>query len=374
MSNHAAVDQFSARLAQLAVEVRAAAAAAAVITPGPDLSYLLGHSVDSHERLTCLVVPGTGTPVLVLPELERLGWSGSSAESLGLDIRTWIDGADPYAEVATVLSAVSALIAVGNHMPAVQALTLRAAVPGSELILAGPMIAELRMRKDADEIEYLALAGAAIDRVHNRMGEWLRAGRTEREVAADIAVGMVEEGHARPDFVIVGSGPNAASPHHDASDRVIQPGDAVVVDLGGPVPAGYFSDSTRTYQVAGEAHPELAAVHAVVRRAQAAAVAAVRPGATAESVDAAARRVVVDAGYGQYFITRTGHGIGLEVHEEPYIVAGNSRLLEPGMSFSIEPGIYLPGKFGVRIEDIVAVTEDGVRNLNQSSTALTVVG
>jgi len=372
MSNHAAVDQFSARLAQLAVEVRAAAAAAAVITPGPDLSYLVGHSVDSHERLTCLVVPAVGDPVLVVPELERLGWADSTAESLGLEFRTWVDGTDPYALAAAALSSGSALIAVGNHMPAVQALTVRAAIPGSELILAGPMIAELRMRKDAEETEALAVAGAAIDRVHRRMGEWLRAGRSERDVAADIARAMVEEGHSRAEFVIVGSGPNAASPHHEASDRVIEAGDMVVVDLGGPI-AGYYSDCTRTYQVAGTAHPEAAAVHALVRRAQAAAVAAVRPGATAESIDAAARQIIVDGGYGEYFITRTGHGIGLEVHEEPYIVAGSTRLLEPGMSFSIEPGVYLPGKFGVRIEDIVTVTDDGVRNLNQCPTELTVL-
>ena len=374
MSNIAAVDQFSARLAQLAVEVRAAGAAAAVITPGPDLAYLVGHSVNSHERLTCLVVPATGEARLVTPELERLGWTGSPVESLGLEILTWVDGEDPYTQTAALLPPQSTLIAVGNHMPAVQALTLRAAAPGSELILAGPMIAELRMRKDDNEISGLAEAAAAIDRVQRRIGEWLRAGRTEREVAADIAAAMVEEGHEHAEFVIVGSGVNGASPHHEASDRVIQAGESVVIDIGGPIAAGYYSDCTRTYRVAGEPDPDFENVYEIVRTAQAAAVAAVRPGATAESVDAAARQVIVDAGYGQYFITRTGHGIGLEVHEEPYIVSGSTRLLEPGMAFSVEPGIYLPGRFGVRIEDIVVVTDDGVHNLNGCPTELTVVG
>ena len=220
------------------------------------------------------------------------------------------------------------MLAVDYHMPAVHALNAQAIVPGSELTLAGEAIAELRMRKGADEVAALAAAGAAIDRVQRRIGEWLRPGRTENEVAADIAAAIVAEGHARPDFVIVGSGPNGASPHHEASDRVIEAGDVVVIDIGGPMPSGYFSDCTRTYVVAPESGAELAVK---VRRstrssaqAQAAGVAAVRPGVTAESIDEAARTVIEKAGYGEYFITRTGHGIGLEVHEHPYLVAGNS--------------------------------------------------
>ncbi len=232
------------------------------------------------------------------------------------------------------------------------------------------------MRKDGVEIDGLAEAGAAIDRVHRRIGEWLIAGRTEIDVAADIAAAIVAEGHARPDFVIVGSASNGASPHHEASERVIGPGDVVVVDIGGPMPSGYFSDCTRTYLVnGGGAVPDrVREVYEVVRRAQGAGVDAARPGATAESVDAAARSVIESAGYGEYFITRTGHGIGLEVHEHPYMVAGNTVRLEPGMAFSVEPGIYLPGEFGVRIEDIVVVGEDGPVLMNHAPTELITVG
>ncbi len=267
------------------------------------------------------------------------------------------------------------MLSVDYHMPAVHALNAQAIVPGSELTLAGETIAQLRMRKSSDEVIALAAAGAAIDRVQGRIAEWLRPGRTENEVAADIAAAIVAEGHERPDFVIVGSGPNGASPHHEASDRVIRAGDVVVIDIGGPMPSGYFSDCTRTYVVAGDAVTDrVREVYEVVRAAQAAGVAAVRPGVSAESIDAASRSVIEDAGFGEYFITRTGHGIGLEVHEHPYLVAGNSITLEAGMAFSVEPGIYLPGEFGVRIEDIVVVGESGALLMNKAPTELIVVG
>ncbi len=361
------------RLERLQSAVRESGAEVAVLTPGPDVEYLLGHSVASHERLSCLVVPVAGTPTLLVPALERLGWSGTPAED-AVSIATWLDGQDPYALVAAMLPAGTARIAVGDHMPAGHALKLRAAVPGSERSLAGQAVAALRERKAADEIDELAAAGAAIDRVQERIGEWLTPGRTEHEIAADIAEAIVAEGHRRADFVIVGSGPNGASPHHEASDRVVQAGDVVVIDIGGPHRGGYFSDCTRTYRVAGgEPDPEFAAVYEIVQRAQQAGVEAAVVGAPCEAVDAAARQVIVDAGYGDHFITRTGHGIGLEVHEEPYMVAGNDRPLAAGMAFSVEPGIYLPGRFGVRIEDIVVATEDGPQRVNHCTRDLTVV-
>ena len=366
---------FADRLHRLAGALKGVDADAAVLTPGPDVNYLLGHSVASHERLSCLVVPAAGEPRLIVPELERLGWAGTSAED-SVPIATWLDGQDPYQLVADMLPAGATRIAVADSMPAVHALRIAAAIPGSELRLAGAAIAELRVRKSSDELQALTGVGEAIDRVQGRIGEWLRAGRTEFEVAADITAAILEEGHEHADFVIVGSGPNGASPHHEASARVIKPGDAVVIDIGGPGAgelAGYFSDCTRTYQVAGEPDPDLEAVYEIVRRAQQAGVEAAQPGVTAESVDAAARAVIEDAGYGPYFITRTGHGIGLEVHEEPYMVAGNDVLLEPGMTFSVEPGIYLPGRFGVRIEDIVAVTESGAVRLNNCSREFQVI-
>jgi Xaa-Pro dipeptidase len=229
------------------------------------------------------------------------------------------------------------------------------------------------MRKDDAEIALLRRAGAAIDRVHARMGEFLRAGRTENEVAADIAAAIVEEGHAVAEFVIVGSGPNGASPHHGASDRVIEQGDIVVIDIGGPVAEGYNSDSTRTYSIGEPRDADVVATYAVLEQAQQAAVDAVRPGVTAQDVDRAARAVIVDGGFGDYFIHRTGHGIGLDVHEEPYIVEGNDLPLEAGMAFSVEPGIYQPGRWGARIEDIVVVTDGGVESLNNQPHSLVVL-
>src|SRR6478736_6639809 len=372
------VSTLSDRLQRLAAQAMVSGADVILISPGPDLEYFIGHSVASHERLTCLVVPASGEPSLLVPTLERLGWAGTPVESMAVEISTWTDGVDPYRALADLLPADARVLAVDYHMPAVHALNAQSIVPGSELTLAGEAIAELRMRKSAAEVAALAAAGAAIDRVQRRIGEWLRPGRTENEVAADIATAIVDEGHARPDFVIVGSGPNGASPHHEASDRVIAAGDVVVIDIGGPMPSGYFSDCTRTYVVAPESgeplSPNVREVYEIVRQAQAAGVAAVRPGVSAESIDAASRAVIDRAGYGEYFITRTGHGIGLEVHEHPYLVAGNGTLLEPGMAFSVEPGIYLPGAFGVRIEDIVVVGDDGPTLMNTAPTELTIVG
>lgn len=364
------------RLRRLAGTARDADVDVVLVAPGPDLAYLVGRSVASHERLTLLAVPSDAPDdaVMILPALERGGWDGSPAEAARIRFVTWLDGEDPYAALLGELGADLGAAAVDDHLPFLHAFRLQSTRPELRLRPAGELIGELRMRKEPHEIEELASVGAAIDRVHLRIGEWLRAGRTENEVAADIAAALVEEGHRTADFVIVASGPNGASPHHEASDRVIEAGDPVVVDIGGPNPAGYNSDSTRTYLVAGgEPDPEFALVHELVRTAQRAAVAAVRPGATAESIDRAAREVIEQAGYGEFFITRTGHGIGLEVHEHPYIVAGNTRPLEPGMAFSIEPGVYLPGRFGVRIEDIVVVGDEGAVLMNTSAVDLITV-
>ena len=368
------IPTFTDRLTRLAELANGRGADVVLITPGPDLAYFIGHSVGSHERLTCLVVPADGRPALLVPTLERPGWAHTPVEAMDIAISTWTDGQDPYAALVELLPADARVLSVDYHMPAVHALNAQAAVPGAELTLAGELIAELRMRKSAEEVAALADAGAAIDRVQRRIGQWLRAGRTENEVAADIAAAIVAEGHERPDFVIVGSAANGASPHHEASDRVIEPGEVVVIDIGGPMPPGYFSDCTRTYVVGGRPVPErVREVYEVVRRAQAAGVAAVRPGVTAESIDAASRSVIESAGFGEYFITRTGHGIGLEVHEHPYMVSGNTITLEEGMAFSVEPGIYLPGEFGVRIEDIVVVGESGPRLMNLAPTELIVL-
>ncbi len=348
---------------------------AVVVAPGSDLRYLLGVAGESFERLTCLVVPSDAdvAPAFVSPRLEYAGLSHLPLAELGVEVRTWVDGEDPYAlAIAGLHGPGSGRLAVSDVMPALHALRLRDA-GGGEPVLAGPILRELRMRKDTAEIEQLRLAGAAIDRVHARVGEWLRPGRTEAEVGREIAAAIVEEGHATADFVIVGSGPNAASPHHSVSERVIERGDVVVVDIGGPLPSGYNSDSTRTYAVGPAREPDVASAYAALQTAQQAAVEAVRPGVPCEDVDRAAREVLAAAGLGEYFIHRTGHGIGLDVHEEPYVVEGNELPLEVGMAFSVEPGVYLPGRWGARIEDIVVVTGTAAERLNNRPHALTVL-
>ncbi|WP_433470248.1 M24 family metallopeptidase [Saccharomonospora azurea] len=355
---------------------RAAAADAAtdalLIGPGSDLRYLIGQAGGSFERLSVLLVPATDAdPVLVLPALEEPGYADVPTDELAVDVVTWVDGEDPYRIVADRLGK-PGRVAVSDTMAALHVLRLRDAVADAEQTLAGPVLRDLRMCKDAAELAALRRAAEAIDRVHARMGEWLRPGRTEAEVGADITEAIVAEGHTHADFVIVGSGPNGASPHHDVSDRVIEAGDVVVVDIGGPIPEGYNSDSTRTYAV-GEPAAEIAEAYAVLQRAQEAAVQAVRPGATAHEVDAAARDLLTEAGLGELFIHRTGHGIGLDVHEEPYIMSGNDLPLQPGMAFSVEPGVYRAGQWGARIEDIVVVTADGVEPLNTRPHELVVL-
>ncbi|MFL6071959.1 MAG: M24 family metallopeptidase [Mycobacteriales bacterium] len=349
---------------------------ALLLTPSADLRYLTGYAALPLERLTCLVVPARGQATLIVPALERPAAEASPAGGLGIPILPWQETDDPFALVARLLT--DALgerpraVGLANHMWAEHVLRFRAALPGAEQRLAGAVLRELRIRKTPEEVEALRRAGAAIDRVHERMAEFLRAGRTEHQVARDIADAIIAEGHSRVNFTIVGSGPNGASPHHHSSERVIQAGDPVVVDIGGSTAEGYCSDMTRTY-VVGTPPPDFLGYYAVLQAAQEAAVAAVRPGVTAESVDAAARDVIAAAGYGEYFVHRTGHGIGLDEHEDPYLVAGNAEPLEPGMAFSIEPGIYLPGRHGARIEDILVCTGDGVDRLNLVTRDLVVL-
>ncbi|SCF10275.1 Xaa-Pro aminopeptidase [Micromonospora viridifaciens] len=358
---------------RLVAAQRATAAAgldALLLTPGSDLRYLTGYDAHEGERLTCLVLPAEGEPTLIVPVLERPGAEASPAPAAGVRIVDHADGTDPYPLVRAALPGAVAAVGLADRMWAEQVLALRAALPDAAQRLASEVLRELRIRKSPAEVAALAEAGAAIDAVHRRVGEWLRPGRTEVEVAADIAAAIRAAGHVSVDFVIVAAGPNGASPHHGTSDRPIQAGEPVVVDIGGTMPSGYRSDCTRTYVVGGPAPAEFVDYYAVLREAQHAAVAAVRPGVTAEAVDAVARDLITAAGYGDAFLHRTGHGIGLDTHEEPYVVAGNSRPLEAGMAFSVEPGIYLAGRHGARIEDIVVCTTDGGQRLNTTPTEL----
>jgi Xaa-Pro aminopeptidase len=369
-----------------ATRLRAAAAAAAdaglaglVITPGYDMRYLVGSRSHTFDRLTALVLPATGEPTVVVPRLELASLKESAVTELGLAVRDWVDGDDPYGLVADALGGapsgqsgrLAVVTAVTDAMPALHLLPL-ADMLGVVPVLATDVLRRLRMIKDAAEIDALRKAGAAIDRVHARVPEFLVPGRTEADVAADIAEAIVAEGHSEVAFIIVGSGPHGADPHHECSDRELRAGDIVVVDIGGPYEPGYNSDSTRTYSI-GEPDAEVARRYAVLQRAQQAAVEAVRPGVTAEQVDAVARDVLAAEGLAEAFVHRTGHGIGLSVHEEPYIVAGNALPLEEGMAFSVEPGIYFAGQWGARIEDIVVVTADGALPVNNRPHELVVV-
>lgn len=358
------------RLAAAAGAAARAGLDALLLTPGPDLRYLTGYDTHQTERLTCLALPADGPAFLVAPRLELRSVQASPAGALGLEIVPWDETDDPYRMVAQRIGHLSS-VGLADQMWAVMVLRFRDALPGTRQGVASTALRGLRMRKTPAEVAALREAGRAIDRVHAQVPGWLRPGRTEREVAVDIAGAITAEGHATADFVIVASGPNAARPHHEPSGRVLVPGDAVVVDIGGTMPSGYCSDCTRTYAI-GTPPSGFARYYQVLKAAQEAACAAVRPGVPAEAVDAAAREPISAAGYGEYFVHRTGHGIGLETHEDPYIVAGNAEPLEPGMAFSVEPGIY-PGPHGARIEDIVVCTDDGCVRLNNVTRELVIV-
>ncbi len=335
---------------------------ALLVGPSPDLRWLVGYDALPLERLTMLVVPAEADPQLVVPALEapRAEASGATAYA---ELRPWEEVEDPIAVVRDLLTATGSprVLAVQDQLWSSFTLALQQAVTSARWVAGSRVTRELRVVKTDDEIAALRAAGAAIDAVHAQVAEMLRPGRTEAEVGREITERILDD-HDVVNFVIVGSGPNGASPHHELSDRPLAEGDPVVVDIGG-TREGYCSDETRNY-VVGRCPAEYAEVHRVLEEAQRAGVAAVVPGATAESVDAAAREVIADAGYGDSFIHRTGHGIGVEEHEPPWIVAGNTEALRAGMAFSVEPGIYLPDRFGARIEDVVIVTDDGAESVN----------
>ena len=349
-------------MSQVSAHLAAHGYGAALITPGPDLLYLAGYDAVPLERLTCLVLRPDAEPVLVVPLLEAPAASISPYGSSGASVVTWGETSDPYQLVSNVVGRTD-VVAVDDHMWAAKVLSLRSAMWPAEQVLAGSIISPMRMRKSEREIAALREAGEAIDRVHALVPTFLRPGRTERDVSRDIAEAIVAQGHTRVDFIIVASGPHGASPHHEVSDRVLTPGDPVVVDIGGTMPSGYRSDCTRTYTL-GDPGSDYLAAYSILLAAQQAGLDAVRAGVTCESIDDAPRDILTASGLGEFFIHRTGHGIGLETHEDPYLVQGNDLRLEPGMSFSVEPGFYIPGKHGARIEDIVVCTTEGVSILN----------
>ncbi|WP_035804860.1 aminopeptidase P family protein [Kitasatospora mediocidica] len=362
---------FTARMARATETAAQAGLSGLVITPGPDLLYLTGYRpVAITERLTALVLTPGRPPTMIVPRLERPDAEGAPGAA-ALTLTDWTDGTDPYAAAGRLLDP-NGRYGISDSSWAMHLLGLQEALPASSyrpLTRALPM---LRAVKDADELERLAAAGAAADDAFRAILQVAFAGRRENEVAADLARLLTQYGHSQVDFTVVGSGPNGANPHHEAGERVIQPGDTVVLDFGG-LKDGYGSDTTRTVHVGPDIPDEVRTVHEVVRRAQQQAFEAVRPGVACQEIDRVARAVITEAGYGDYFIHRTGHGIGLTTHEPPYMVEGEEQVLVPGMCFSIEPGIYLPGRFGVRIEDIVTVTENAGRRFNNTPHALATV-
>ena len=339
-----------------------------LIGTGPDFAYLTGSWVSSHERLTVLVVPQRGTAWIAAPNTDITDIKAAPVGELDVELRGWNDGEDPYKLALHGAGDGLGKVALGQSLTADHVLGFQDLLPHASYELATYALAELFTRKDEAEIAELRKAGRAIDAVHAQVPQLLQAGRTEVEVAHELEKLILRE-HSVIDFVIVGSGPNGANPHHSFSDRVLAEGEPVVVDIGGTLPSGYHSDCTRTYVVGGDmskAPQDFQDAYAVLADAQAAGRAAAHPGSTAADIDAIVRQAISAAGWGDYFVHRTGHGIGLSTHEEPFIMEGNELALEEGMAFSIEPGIYLEGKWGMRLEDIVVLTNDGYESLNQA--------
>ena len=372
----------AARYAERMLRAKAAAAqsgaTALLVGVGPELEWLTGYAAHGGERLNLLVIPAEGDMAYVSPRLEAPAALAAPGLADGrVRIETWDETDDPYLLVPGLLSPRAPLrCLVSDGLRAQFVLGLQSVLPGAGWGLASSVLAPLRRVKDAEEIELLRAAAHAADRAIERVINGPLIGRTEADVAKDVRDALVDEGHDTAEFWIVASGPSSASPHHEPSDRVIGAGEPLLLDIGGRR-AGYNSDITRTVWIAGDdgSGPDetFRTIHELTAAGQAAARAAVRPGVSFEALDAAAREVISAGGYGDHFIHRLGHGIGLEVHEEPYAVAGNGELAVAGNTFSCEPGIYLEGRYGVRIEDAVACTTDGVETLNQAPRELRVV-
>jgi Xaa-Pro aminopeptidase len=352
------------RMAELDVD-------ALLLSVGADLPWLSGYEAMPLERLTMLVVPRAGDATMVVPRLEA---PRVTEQPDVFAIEPWDETDDPVGLVARLVQGASA-VAIGDRTWARFLVDLHALLPDVTWRKGSDVTGPLRARKDTAEIDALRAASAAADRVAAQLhaGDIPLVGRSEREVSRDLGRRLVAEGHARVNFAIVGAGENAASPHHEPGERVIRAGEMVLCDFGGTMPDGYCSDITRCVWTGGEVPSKVRDLYAVLQDAQAQAVAAAVVGTPCEDVDGVARRLITDGGYGPQFIHRTGHGIGLEEHEDPYLVGGNCEALAPGHAFSIEPGIYLAGDVGARIEDIVVATETGPEPLNLVTHDLVVV-
>ncbi|WP_425956836.1 aminopeptidase P family protein [Xylanimonas sp. McL0601] len=364
------MNAFAQRMERAVAQAAAEGLGGLLITPGPDLVYFTGYQPTAiTERLTLLVLAEGRDPHLLVPILERPDAEAADG-SAAVTLLDWKDGDDPY-PVAAGLLAPDGRYCISDSAWSMHLLGLQQALPQTRYTSMTSSLPMLRAVKSDDEVALLAAAGAAADAAYERILGVRFAGRTETEIGNDLADLLREYGHSQVDFTVVGSGPNGANPHHEMGDRVLQDGDMVVLDFGG-LKDGYGSDTTRTVHIGPPTAVEQE-VFDVVRAAQQAAFEAVRPGVACEDIDATARQLITEAGYGEQFIHRVGHGIGMTTHEPPYLVRGEKRPLVPGMCFSIEPGIYLSGRFGVRIEDIVTVTETGGRRLNNTDHGMQIV-
>ncbi|MDQ3512915.1 MAG: Xaa-Pro peptidase family protein [Chloroflexota bacterium] len=358
---------FERRLGRVQADLRAAGVSAMLVGPSSDFFYLTGHDAHASERLTLLVVPADEKPFAVVPRFEAV-LLGERADLL--DVHAWQETDDPIAIVAGMLGMGPGSFAVSQQLWSTFLIGVQAAIPGRDWRDATPLLRPLRMVKDDAEVALLREAGRRTDVAWEAFIREPISGQTEREALARLTRLTTDQG-LKVNWGICASGPNAASPHHHTGERVIGEGDAVVFDWGGTL-GGYNSDVTRTIHV-GEPGGEFRRVYDVVRRANQATLDAVRPGASCASLDATARDLITAEGYGDAFLHRVGHGLGLDVHEEPYLVAGNDLPLEAGMVFSDEPGIYLDGRFGVRIEDAVVCTATGGERLNEATRDLVVL-
>lgn len=358
------------RIARLTQAMQEQGLAAVAIMPSSNLRYLTGLTFHPSKRLTLALFPADGSaPRFVLPALEV---SSARAHSLvPLQLYSWSDAEGPLEALRSALASIRPSAAgqtIGVEYTAMRVMELRAleeCAPGITTVDATPILAGMRMVKDADELAAMAQAARIVEVALRETIAQIKPGMTERELSSICSNAILAAGGEGESFEnIVASGPNSANAHHTNSDRPFQVGDLILIDCGA-VYGGYASDITRTVAL-GEPGPEARKIYDLVLRANAAGRAAVRPGATGEDVDRAARTVIEEGGYGAYFVHRTGHGLGLEInpcHEPPDMVAGNTQPLAVGTTFTVEPGIYLEGVGGVRIEDDVVVTEDGHRSL-----------
>ncbi len=366
------------RLAAAQAALRGAGASALLVGVGPELEWLTGYAAHGNERLNLLVIPAAGAVAYISPRLEAP--AARQAPGLGtesVELLTWDETDDPYQLLRPLVSIdEGGNYLVSDGLRAAFVMGLQTALTNAAWGLASSVLAPMRRIKDAEEIGLLRAAAAAADRAIERVIVGPLIGRTEADVARDVRAALVEEGHDTAEFWIVASGPHSASPHHEPGGRIIRPGEPLLLDIGGRR-TGYFSDITRTIWIAGEGgsgpDADFRSIYELTAAGQAAARAAIRPGASFEAIDAAARDVIAAGGHGDHFMHRLGHGIGLEVHEEPYAVWGNQELAVAGNTFSCEPGIYLEGRYGVRIEDAMVCTPDGGESLNGAPRELRVV-